>query len=491
MHIQPTTAALLGQKHCTDWVLLRFRWASCQLDAISRVRTPKEVRKALASLPTGLEDTYKRILSDTFREDAELLRKMLMWLSFCTTRLTREELREALAIQPHASEIDEDAQLTSVEDLLGLGNSLVNISQRGKGVELAHLSVRDYLLSGSLAGDSRASYFALVPERSHAELAADCLTYLFFKELASGPCRSGDDYMERLRRMPLLKYAANAWSYHLRAAKPDEELSALVLRLFLPESHDVFMSWLQVIHTGTDSNFKWDIYPRHATPLYYAASFGLRDVVKYFLDTGMEPKNLDAPGSRFGGTALHAAAIREHLEVMEDLLKAGADPSKADFDKVTPLHSVASQGSVEATRILLRFGAATDAKDSMTNTTPLEWARQSGRVSVAILLEAASSTFSASDSSGSTMTSSGQSTPWFSTISSNRSESTAVSEAAKDEIMVWKPVAQFFPDHYEQRSGLSSSVILSFAIGDDLTTLHSTLESAIAAKPGDDGERQW
>lgn len=135
---------------------------------------------------------------------------------------------------------------------------------------------------------------------------------LFFKELARSPCKNGDDYMERLRKMPLLKNAAYSWSYNLREAKIAEDLSAPVLKLFLPESCSTFISWLQISHTGTDINFKWDIHPtRHATSLYYAASFSLEIFVKYFLDMGMEPRDLKPPPpeSRLGGTALHAAAI--------------------------------------------------------------------------------------------------------------------------------------------------------------------------------------
>ncbi|KAJ4421544.1 hypothetical protein N0V82_003682 [Gnomoniopsis sp. IMI 355080] len=478
----------------TDGLLYKsngmFRWASCQLDAISRVRTPREVRKALASLPAGLHDTYRRILDNVSREDSELLRKMLVWLCFCTKGLSQQELREAIAIQHNASSIDEESQLRSTEDILELGNSLISVAQTQNQVVLAHLSVRDYLLSDSLQRDSRVGHFALAPRQSHTQLATDCLTYLFFEELSSGPCESADDYMERLGKMPFLKHAANAWSYHLRAAEVNEDLFSLVLRLFLPESRSTFMSWIQVINTGSDSNFKWNIYPRHATSLYYAASFGLRDVLTYLLEQGMEPKDLNAPGSRFGGTALHAAALREHLEVMEDLIKAGANPSTADFNGVSPLHSAASQGSVEATRILLRFGAATDARDSMMNATPLEWARKSGRLNVVLLLEAADAKLTDSDSSTS-FSSLGQSTPKTSTrSSSSTSQLKEASAITEDGITVWKPVAGFFPDYYEKRSGLTSSIVLGFAIGSETTTLYSKLDLNLPVLQNKD-EAHW
>jgi ankyrin repeat protein len=49
--------------------------------------------------------------------------------------------------------------------------------------------------------------------------------------------------------------------------------------------------------------------------------------------------NLNAAGSRFGGSALDAAIIRHHMGVVKLLLDAGADPSQADFNRATPLHT--------------------------------------------------------------------------------------------------------------------------------------------------------
>lgn len=434
------------------------------------------MRRALQSLPTGLEETYKRILYATTCEDTEILRKMLRWLSFSTKKLTHQELLEAIAIQPYAPHIDEDSRLVSLEDLLHIGNNMIRLID-GDRVILAHLSVRDFLVSRALeTSDTRAAYFSLVPPRSHAELAADCLTYLLFTELQAGPCKSSDDYMQRLRKLPLLKYAANAWAYHFKAADVDQTLSTVALTLFLPESPLAFMSWIQVIHTGTDSNFKWNVYPSHATGLYYAASFGLLDIVRYIMDMECYRIDLDAPGSRFGGTALHAAAIREHFDVMRVLLNAGANPSKGDFDNVTPLHSLASQGCVEGCKILLEFGAETHVRDLMSHETPLEWARNSGRLSVALLLESAGSKFQKSESflsSGSLSSWPAQSTPDESTTSSSSSEAHGFQSKILEtgELTVWKPVPSFFPDHYEKRSGLSGSTLLGFTIGNTVTLL--------------------
>src|SRR5205823_3020122 len=112
------------------------------------------------------------------------------------------------------------------------------------------------------------------------------------------------------------------------------------------------------------------------TSLYYAASFGLAEIVEALINTGAE---LNAPGSRFGGTALHAAALREHIPVMKLLLEAGADPGRGDFNHVTPLHTAAMYGNPEVVSMLLQFGAPKDAADGV-GETPYDLAVQTGQV---------------------------------------------------------------------------------------------------------------
>ncbi len=68
------------------------------------------------------------------------------------------------------------------------------------------------------------------------------------------------------------------------------------------------MSWVQDLNA--DYSFKYNLYPQHATSLYYAASFCLDHIVNALIENGAV---LDAPGSRFGGTALHGAVLRCHV----------------------------------------------------------------------------------------------------------------------------------------------------------------------------------
>jgi ankyrin repeat protein len=159
---------------------------------------------------------------------------------------------------------------------------------------------------------------------------------------------------------------------------PIIEIGWVYLRLLQPLL--TFMSWVQILNAEYSSD--WNFYPQHATPLYYAASFGLTEMVKRLIETRI---NLNAPGSRFGGTALHAAVIRNHIDVMKLLLGADAKPSQADFHLITPLHTAAAHGNVDAAAMLLEFGASKDAVDE-TEETPYDWAVEAGQVDCQHLL---------------------------------------------------------------------------------------------------------
>jgi ankyrin repeat protein len=149
---------------------------------------------------------------------------------------------------------------------------------------------------------------------------------------------------------------------------------------FNPHSHNTFMSWVQAINA--DDSSQWYFYPHHATPLYYSASFGLTEMVRGLIEIGV---NLNSPGSRFGGTALHAAVIRHHTDVVKLLLEAGADSNQGDNNRATPLHTAAGHGKEDLVGLLLEYGADKEAMDEIGETA-YDWAVWAGHVGCQHLL---------------------------------------------------------------------------------------------------------
>ncbi|KAK4207361.1 hypothetical protein QBC37DRAFT_355404, partial [Rhypophila decipiens] len=60
--------------------IYRFRWASCQIDVLSRLHTIPDIRQALSDLPRGLDATYKRILLSIPEEHKHRAKKALLLL---------------------------------------------------------------------------------------------------------------------------------------------------------------------------------------------------------------------------------------------------------------------------------------------------------------------------------------------------------------------------------------------------------------------------
>jgi ankyrin repeat protein len=89
-----------------------------------------------------------------------------------------------------------------------------------------------------------------------------------------------------------------------------------------------------------------------------------------------------------GRTALHWAACRDDLKLLEVLLHTGADPDIKDNDGKTALHLAAALGHDNLVRSLLASGAAIEAVECLGNT-PIQVAAMQGQTeALRILIEA-------------------------------------------------------------------------------------------------------
>ena len=146
-----------------------------------------QLRKALYSLPTTLEETYNRILlciRNISRSDAV---RLLKWLAFSVRPLALLEMVEVFGIDRDKLRFDPDRRPREPRAILDICSSLVKVSHTGDGdtislrgsgtLSLAHLSVKEYLISEQVR-NSPLSYYHLDKKLADFAISRDCLVYL-------------------------------------------------------------------------------------------------------------------------------------------------------------------------------------------------------------------------------------------------------------------------------------------------------------------------
>ena len=102
----------------------------------------------------------------------------------------------------------------------------------------------------------------------------------------------------------------------------------------------------------------------HSTPLFYAAGGMHLEAVLVLLE-----HNVDINTQHYEGQTplcwvlASCGSNGKFVDMVRLLLEHRADPNICDNDHTTPLHKASSQGLLEATRLLLSYGAKVDEKD--------------------------------------------------------------------------------------------------------------------------------
>jgi ankyrin repeat protein len=121
------------------------------------------------------------------------------------------------------------------------------------------------------------------------------------------------------------------------------------------------------------------------TALHFAAFFGKPEAARLLLDRGAD---VDARGRGWmTGTPLHSAASGRHVDVVEILLAAGADPNARQSGGWTPLHSGAHNGDVATVALMITAGADLEAVND-DGASVLALARESGDAATLAVIRA-------------------------------------------------------------------------------------------------------
>ena len=368
----------------------RFLLAQLHLESLTGKRAPKAIRTALKNLATGsgaydhaYEGTMERI-NGQIKDQEELAKQVLSWITCAKRPLTTSELQHALAVEIGESQLDAD-NVPQDEDIVSVCAGLVTIDDESRIIRLVHYTTQEYF------DRTWQKWFPNAP----ADIATICVTYLSFDKFEGGSCQSDDEFEEQLRSNQLYGYASRNWGHHAREAsmlipevmsflerKPQVQASIQALRV--PKERAGHMQYSQR-------------FPKQMTGLHLAAHFGIEPAVKLLLEKGADVAAADS----FELTPLHQASANGHVEVVKLLLEKGADVATANSSGSRPLYRASANGHVEVVKLLLEKGADIAAAES-SGWTPLHIASYSGHVEVVKLLLEKGFDVAAADRSGST-----------------------------------------------------------------------------------------
>jgi ankyrin repeat protein len=392
----------------------------CQLKILQGC-FPPNIRRILEELPDSLDETYERILEKIRKPNQGHAHRLLQCLVVAARPLRVEELAELLAFDFDEEnlkipELNLDWRWEDQEEaVMSMCSSLVIIVGVGDSriVQFSHFSVKEFLTADRLRlaepdRDHGVSRYHIRLDTAHTVLARACLGVLL---------RLDDRVdQDRIINFPLARYSAQHWTTHAQFQGVSSHIKDGMECLFDADKPH-FATWLWIYNDDQGGRSMSTMGPEkpEAVPLYYAASFGFRDLAEHLI--AKHPKHVNAKGGKVV-TAMHAAAREGYADVLSLLLGHDADvdgrglggltplhqaawSGKVDAGKclldhganinaradgeVTPLFFAAIQGRVEFARMLLKRGAAIDVRNK-TDASPLHWAAQGGEIQVVQLL---------------------------------------------------------------------------------------------------------
>ena len=162
---------------------------------------------------------------------------------------------------------------------------------------------------------------------------------------------------------------ANIWSYDCTWDAPPGPCGVVDALRFLPIATG-YSSWLVTIarflvEAGADTSIDFEMPGGYFTLLQYAIHSLRIELAQYLIRNGI-PVNSPPGKSIIANTALQGAAGTNCVELVNDLLRAGADVNAAPNGVcgATALQVALAAGDLEIARVLLRAGAEVNAAES-------------------------------------------------------------------------------------------------------------------------------
>ncbi|KAG7081578.1 pfs domain-containing protein [Colletotrichum scovillei] len=366
------------------------------------------------------EEDIRRVLKDIIPKDMQIsLRNMSV------NKDIRAFIRSTLKTWGDLPEWrNNQSSRGKVEQYLSGNANGITVGSKGKTVQtlqLAHFSVKEYLLSGRM----EPRFLRAFEERfAKSAMARVCLAYLLSMDYSLLPAEFESSY-------PLAPYAAQYWARY--AARADHDAISDLVREFLchrycygvcfqlsqfglEDDHEMIdeRSYRrrkrrhpnlcleehlrrdeELLEDGTLPNtymdagmqiyHEWSFEEKDGSPphlLHFCVFEGLGFAVEEILKTNPEYVNAKSGN---GATALQVAALHGHAEVVVLLLNKGADLHAKDGRRGTALQAASFNGHEDVVEILLDKGADPNIQGGRLDT-PLQAAALNGHRGIGELL---------------------------------------------------------------------------------------------------------
>lgn len=416
---EEATKHLLEELHTVD--NRTYLWLSLIMDEIRLSERPankRELQKIISGLPRSLIDAYDAILKRCRHPD--LARQLLHIILAAREPLTVDDMKiaTALASDFEYRSYDEigiersDAFEMRIKNACGL---MVTIEDGS--VFLIHQTAKEYLIKDDDATQNSETWkHSFSPLDSEILLAKICITLLSFTCFSETSLTVDDDddddeihmgVTEYAKNHPFLKYGAMNWMEHSQEAELDNNPNWMPSMLSLCSvDKPVFRTWYTIYQRLGENRVPWK-----TTSLNIAAGHKFLNVLASLLESGEDPNEPDGHGATplarsvqkskravellldanadinahgweepwydeldnsgseievkpFAGTPLVMAVLGNDLEMVEYLIKRGAEINFPPHSSLTPLFAAyivynAGDGPIatDILRLLLRSGA--------------------------------------------------------------------------------------------------------------------------------------
>ena len=339
----------------------------------------------------------------------KLVQRALRWILHLNERcyLKVDALCEATSIEAADSKRNVEA-IPEETEILRWCSSLVRESVDGNRLELAHFTVKEYLMQIDPTEKNEFSSYGMEGS-AHLEIAERCLTYLNFEDFNQEGKLDKDTAKSRIERYPLRAYAIEQWRFHAMNHFSDPRILPLLKKLFHPTKPNNLISifsdrlWLDRFVDGLDDRHH-DLITSgfaEANALHFAAMAGVPELCSWLIENGCDINRNTRLGTPLTCTVLRytnllLVDITEYMDwrvdnstdaaredIVSMLLAAQANPNICDNRSpgITspPVWVAISEVHLSMTLQLLKAGSRLDSACLDLLDDVIDWVQRQGK----------------------------------------------------------------------------------------------------------------